>query len=129
MSTDTYTQSSTSAVYGGTISLITVAAIAVPLRFTARRISAATLWWDDWTLVVALVSWRHFVYRLPTSQSWLTHLKILDFSLCTGYWVQVRVGGLGHHSAAVGGPIDEHGISNYFKVSQQWSGNAENICH
>ena len=59
MSNDTYYQSRTSGVYGGTISLILVAAIAVCLRLAARKISAANLWWDDWTLVIALVSLRH----------------------------------------------------------------------
>ena len=58
MSNDAYYQSRTPGVYGGTITLITVAAIAVVLRLTARKISAATFWWDDWTLVVALVSRR-----------------------------------------------------------------------
>ena len=56
MSNDIYYQSRTSGVYGGTISLIIVAAIAVALRLTARSISAANFWWDDWTLVIALVS-------------------------------------------------------------------------
>ena len=56
MSNDAYYQSRTPAVYGGTITLITVAAIAVVLRLTARKISAANFWWDDWTLVVALVN-------------------------------------------------------------------------
>ena len=56
MSNDIYYQSRTAGVYGGTITLIIVAAIAVALRLTARSISAANLWWDDWTLVIALVS-------------------------------------------------------------------------
>ena len=46
-------------------------------------------------------------------------LKILDFGLSVGYWVQVRSGGLGRHTAAVGGPIDEDQISTFFKVSLQ----------
>ena len=56
MSNDAYYQSRTAGVYGGTISLLIIAAIAVVLRLTARRISAANFWWDDWTLVIALVS-------------------------------------------------------------------------
>lgn len=56
MSNDAYHQSRTSGVYGGTITLTIIAAIAVALRLTARWISAAKFWWDDWTLVIALVS-------------------------------------------------------------------------
>ena len=64
MSNDIYYQSRTSGVYGGTISLIIVAAIAVALRLTARSISAANFWWDDWTLVIALVSQPCLVSQL-----------------------------------------------------------------
>ena len=35
-----------------------------------------------------------------------------------GYWVDIRVGGLGRHTVAAGGPIDEHEISNFFKAGQ-----------
>ena len=56
MSNDAYYQSRTPGVYGGTITLIIVATIAVALRLTARKVSTANFWWDDWTLVVALVS-------------------------------------------------------------------------
>ncbi|KAM0805101.1 hypothetical protein BDR22DRAFT_817585 [Usnea florida] len=95
MSNDIYYQSRTAGIYGGTITLIIVAAIAVALRLTARSISAANLWWDDWTLVIAL---------------------FLNIALSTGYWIQVSKGGLGRHTTAVGGPIDEQGISNFFKT-------------
>lgn len=95
MSNDSYYQSRAPGVYGGTITLIIVATIAVVLRLTARRISVANLWWDDWTLVIALV---------------------LNFGLSAGYWVQVRAGGLGRHSETVGGPIDEDQLSDFYKI-------------
>ena len=56
MSSDAYYQNRTAAVYSGTISLIIVAAIAVTLRLISRKVSAAPFWWDDWTLVIALVN-------------------------------------------------------------------------
>lgn len=118
MSSDIYYQSRTSDVYGGTISLILVAVIAVSLRLTARRLSAAGFWWDDWTLVIALVNQQCRVF-ISVHQVCLTSIiQILDFCLCIGYWVQVRLGGLGRHTVAVGGPIGEHGVSNFFKASQ-----------
>ena len=35
--------------------LITLSTIAVLLRFVARYLSKAGLWWDDWTILMALV--------------------------------------------------------------------------
>lgn len=51
-----YDQSRTSEVYGGTIPLIVLATILVIIRLIARNISVAKLWWDDYVIVVALVS-------------------------------------------------------------------------
>lgn len=65
MSSDAYYQSRAPGLYGGTITLIIVAAVAVALRLTARKVSAANFWWDDWTLVIALVSQRCHVLSLP----------------------------------------------------------------
>ena len=48
-------ESRASDVYGATISLVVAATFAVALRLIARKISAANYWWDDWTLVLALV--------------------------------------------------------------------------
>lgn len=56
---DVYYQSQTLAIYGGTISLIILATIAVAARLAARKISAAKLWWDDLVIVVALVRQTH----------------------------------------------------------------------
>ena len=79
MSNDAYYQSRTAGVYGGTISLLIIAAIAVVLRLTARRISAANFWWDDWTLVIALVSLAEPRPRFPS----FSHLPdvVEDFGL------------------------------------------------
>lgn len=55
MATEAHYESRSSAVYGGTISLLVAATFAVALRLLARGISAAKYWWDDWILVLALV--------------------------------------------------------------------------
>ena len=43
-------------VWGETITLTVAATIAVILRFIARKISPASFWWDDWTIIISLVS-------------------------------------------------------------------------
>lgn len=35
--------------------LIVLAAVAVALRFVSRWLSRAGLWWDDWTILAAMV--------------------------------------------------------------------------
>jgi len=55
-----YHQSRASEVYGGTITLTIVATVAVALRFVSRRISQAPYWFDDWAIIVALVSRTDF---------------------------------------------------------------------
>ncbi|KAJ5288743.1 hypothetical protein N7478_001773 [Penicillium angulare] len=42
-------------IYVGTISTIVPATLAVILRLTARHVSRAGLWWDDHTIVIALI--------------------------------------------------------------------------
>ena len=59
-----YTQARVSQVYGGTISLVVAATLAVALRLLARKISAAKFWWDDWILVLALVKIQKATLRL-----------------------------------------------------------------
>ena len=53
---DVYNQSRISKVYGGTIPLIVLATTLVVTRLIARRVSVAKLWWDDYTIIAALVS-------------------------------------------------------------------------
>ena len=38
------------------VTLIVIAAIAVILRFVSRILSKAGLWWDDWAILLAMVS-------------------------------------------------------------------------
>lgn len=49
-------QSRETALFGGTISLVALATIAVALRMYARSITKARYWWDDWVLILALVN-------------------------------------------------------------------------
>ena len=47
-------------IYVGTIATIIPATLAVILRFIARRVSGAGLWWDDYTIAIALVRFGPF---------------------------------------------------------------------
>ena len=65
MSSDTgiFHQSRVSEVYGGTITLMVLATIAVAARLLARRLSVAKYWWDDPLIVFALVRGTVRQYR------------------------------------------------------------------
>ena len=43
-------------VWLGSVVSVSSATVAVALRLLARRISNATFWWDDWTILASLVS-------------------------------------------------------------------------
>ncbi|KAL8991365.1 MAG: hypothetical protein Q9177_000206 [Variospora cf. flavescens] len=94
---DVYHQSKAPEIYGGTISLIVLATIAVVARLAARRVSVANLWWDDLTIVLALI-------------------EILDWGLSSCYWIEIQYAGLGRHTVAAGGPVDEDDLVTYFKI-------------
>lgn len=70
---DIYHQSNVRDVYGGTISLIVLATIAVGARLAARRLSVANLWWDDWTIVLALVTYLLFSISRNVRGSGMSH--------------------------------------------------------
>lgn len=42
-------------IWVGTTTTVVPASLAVALRFTARYVSRAGFWWDDYTILVALV--------------------------------------------------------------------------
>ena len=48
-------QSSQVQIYTVTAILLAIATVGVALRLLARRISSARFWWDDYTIIVALV--------------------------------------------------------------------------
>ncbi|KAL6718208.1 hypothetical protein ACLMJK_004296 [Lecanora helva] len=91
-------ESRTQALYGSTISLILLATIAVIVRFFARKASAVGLWWDDFSIIVAL---------------------ILNWGLNSCYWIEVVYGGLGHHATAYGGPVDRATQNKFYQI---WPG-------
>ena len=43
-------------VIGVSVAMIILSTLAVAFRFWSRKISTAGLWWDDWTILLALVS-------------------------------------------------------------------------
>ena len=49
-------QSRVGAIYAAVITVSIAGTIAVTLRFICRRMMKAHLWWDDWTILAALVS-------------------------------------------------------------------------
>ena len=53
--TDLYYQSHQVQIYVVTALLLVIATVAVALRLAARRVSSAQFWWDDYTIIVALV--------------------------------------------------------------------------
>ena len=55
MSSDVYSQSRVGDLYAGTIPLAIMAWIFVALRFYSRYMSTAKFWWDDWTILLAVV--------------------------------------------------------------------------
>ncbi|KAJ9315305.1 hypothetical protein DTO271D3_4472 [Paecilomyces variotii] len=65
-------------IWVGTITTVVPATFAVALRFTARYVASAGLWWDDWTILASLaVNWAMAAIR----------------------WVQVLHYGYGRHAA------------------------------
>jgi hypothetical protein len=53
-------------IWVGTTTTVVPATLAVTLRFTARYVSRAGFWWDDYTILVALVSDP----RTPNASEW-----------------------------------------------------------
>ena len=48
-------QSQTTRIIATSVILMILSAVAVLLRFAARKLSKAGLWWDDWTILGAMV--------------------------------------------------------------------------
>ncbi|KAL8772285.1 MAG: hypothetical protein Q9209_002497 [Squamulea sp. 1 TL-2023] len=71
-----YYQSRQPEIYGGTISLIVLATISVAVRLIARQQSAARLWWDDFIIVVALVSWGKAFNDLLPDLSYVSDFRL-----------------------------------------------------
>ncbi|KAL8936666.1 MAG: hypothetical protein Q9211_004070 [Gyalolechia sp. 1 TL-2023] len=114
MQQDFYNQSRTPQFYGGTITLVVVATIAVALRLLARSMSAAKLWWDDWILVLALVSLDRLFLHCGQSDIYIRQL--FDYALSICYWLQAIHAGLGRHTTVVGGPVEPDEVVLYYKI-------------
>ena len=110
---DTYSQSRTSEIYSDTIPLMVLASIAVALRLAARRISVAQLWWDDYLLVLALVTKNAQVLFLSVNTPNVFQLLNWALSACT--WANTR-SGLGRHTILHGGPVGVDHLITYSKV-------------
>ena len=42
-------------ILGVNIATFTLAVVSIVLRFTARRLTHAPFWWDDWLMIPAIV--------------------------------------------------------------------------
>lgn len=112
-----YDESRTSQIYGGTISLISLATILVIARLYARKSSAANLWWDDFVIVVALVSGDQSASVFASLRTDPAY-KVFDWGLSACYWMQIGFGGLGRHTTAAGGPTGPDQSVIFFKATQ-----------
>ena len=75
MPTDSYHETRVPEIHGVIITLSVIATILTALRVLSRRIIRAQLWWDDWTIFLAMVS----IYRLLPLQE-LSENTILFWS-------------------------------------------------
>ena len=110
-----YYQSRTSELYGVTISLTVIATFLVIARLIARNMSAAKLWWDDLVLVAALVS--ESKRESPNSEADIGHVpKFFVWGLSLCFWINIKSGGFGRHSAIAGGPVGPDQLETYLKA-------------
>lgn len=120
MSTEVYFESRAPRVYGCTISFLAIAFITAVLRFLARRLSAAAYWWDEWTILVALVRFEIETFLPPSPserlQTLIYRYKLLNSGLSICDWLQIRHRGLGRHSVPCGGPVSDQDLTTYYKV-------------
>lgn len=81
MSSDIYNQNRVGDLYAGTMPLAIIAWIFVGLRFYSRYTSASKLWWDDWTILMAVVCFHPLVsaclclWRKQRSESLMAVLR------------------------------------------------------
>ena len=97
--------------------MILLGTILVVARLYARKSSAANLWWDDFVIVVALVSEDQsasIFSRLKTEPVY----KAFDWGLSACYWMQIIYGGLGRHTTAAGGPTGPDQSVIFFKANR-----------
>ncbi|KAL8934398.1 MAG: hypothetical protein Q9216_005931 [Gyalolechia sp. 2 TL-2023] len=106
-------QDRTPSVYGGSISLIVIVNIAIVARLYARKISNVRLWWDDFIIILALVTRSQLQLSI---ESVLMIEQLFDWGISVGIWLDVKYGGFGRHSARVGGPVNDEEFSNFFKI-------------
>ncbi|KAL6718244.1 hypothetical protein ACLMJK_004332 [Lecanora helva] len=109
--TSLYDQDRGGEILGAAISLMIISIITVALRFIARWRSGAQLWWDDWTILIALV--KRSAWVLGTS---LTVKQTLDTGLNICYIIYVVDTWAGRHTSLVGGPVDPEKLMNQNKV-------------
>ncbi|MCJ1432056.1 hypothetical protein MMC27_001412 [Xylographa pallens] len=93
--------------------LIILSTAAVVLRFVARMLSKAGLWWDDWVIVAALVmTWSACLLMItsafnPEVTPFDVHIDLHDLAIGTQH-------GFGQHMAVEGSFEDRVGAANYW---------------
>ena len=112
-----YYRSRTAELYGVTSALLVIATAAVILRLLSRRVSSASFWWDDWTILAALVNPTCALDPLHYDLALcLPHSKILFYGLTSCFWVQAGIGGLGRRGEATDEPMDQERSVRFYKV-------------
>ena len=87
-------------IYVGIITTIVPATIVVILRYIARYVARAGLWWDDYTIVAALVSTQAFsILQKDMKMLRVVSEWIINWALAAVRWVQIAEYGLGQHDA------------------------------
>lgn len=79
-------------IYVGTIATVVPATIAVALRFTARHVSRAGFWWDDYTIAMSLVSFYCFYFCLKVVSYLLTFFfQVVNWVMAALRWAQISL--------------------------------------
>lgn len=103
MSESLITDDRGSQVVGVSIAMIILSTHAVAFRLWSRKTSKAGLWWDDWTILIALVSssLTDDAYWIQSSNLFIHKPFAIGICALSIYWVSI---GFGRHSDQVKGP-------------------------
>lgn len=96
-------------VWVGSIVSVVLATLFVGLRLLARRISAAPYWWDDYTIIAALVSTAQD--DSPQARDLILR-QVVQWGMGISRWIPLAAYYYGHHAIYVG----PHRLEEFRKV-------------
>lgn len=107
-------------VWLGSCAAVVLVTLAVIARLVARRMSAASFWWDDWTIVLAVVwdisSYLFFNYMSPPGKA-LTATglqQIVNWGMEVIRWMMIVRYDYGRHVHYV----SKANVIHFWKVSR-----------